>query len=68
MGSKGSVGISLLGAAQSARSQASRLNILSRARNRANLWAWLLADWPALVEFARDELHEIEALVFRQQP
>lgn len=56
--------MSLLEAARNARSVPSRVNVYSRARKRHDLWARLLADWPALVEFARRDAQAIEALLY----
>lgn len=58
------VSLSMLPAARKARSVPSRINVLSRARKRADLWSRLLADWPALAEFARRDAEAIEALCF----
>lgn len=56
--------LSLLPAARRARSVPSRVNVWSRARKRADLYAWLLADWPALVEFVERDAQAIEALFY----
>ena len=58
--------LSLLPAARRARSVPSRVNVWSRARKRADLYAWLLADWPALVEFVERDARAIEALCYRK--
>lgn len=62
----GKVSLSLLPAARQARSVASLANVLSRARERAERYAWLLADWPALVEFVRRDAQEIETLLYER--
>ncbi len=58
--------LSLLPAARKARSVPSRVNVWSRARRRADLWAEYLAEWPALVEFVQRDADEIEALLYHE--
>lgn len=65
VGSAGTVGLSLLDAARRARSVPARVNVWSRARTRADLYARLLADWPALVEYVQRDAREIEALLYQ---
>lgn len=66
MGSAGTVGLSLLDAARRARSVPARVNVWSRARTRADLYARLLADWPALVEYVRRDADAIAALWYER--
>lgn len=63
----GKVSLSLLPAARQARSVASLANVLSRARERAERYAWLLADWPALVEAVRRDAAAIEAIWYERR-
>lgn len=53
---------SLLPAARYARSAQALGAVLSRAERRADLYARLLADWPALVEHVQGEACQIEAM------
>lgn len=66
MGRAGTVGLSLLDAARRARSVPARVNVWSRARTRADLYARLLSDWPALVEYVRRDADAIEALWYER--
>lgn len=56
------VSLSLLPAARRAASVASLANVLSRARERADRDAWLLSDWPALVDAVERDAKAIEEL------
>lgn len=56
------VSLSLLPAAQRARSVPSRANVWTRARTRADLYARLLSDWPALVDAVERDAKAIEEL------
>lgn len=60
--------LSLLPAAQRAKSVPALVNVWSRARRRAALWSRLLADWPgdAIAEFARRDAQAIEAIFYRK--
>lgn len=56
--------LSLLPAARKARSVPSRVNVWSRARRRADLWAEYFAEWPALIETVERDAQAIEALFY----
>lgn len=56
------VSLSLLPAARRAASVASLAIVLSRARERADRYAWLLSDWPALVDAVERDAKAIEEL------
>ena len=56
--------LSLLPAARRARSVPSRVNVWSRARRRADLWAEYFAEWPALIETVERDAQAIEALFY----
>lgn len=66
MTASGRVSLSLLPAARSARSAPALANVLSRAQARAGLYERLLADWPAMVEFAQRDAAAIEALWYER--
>lgn len=61
------VGLSFVSAACSASTPTARANIAARARKRADLWSRMLADWPALVDFAERDAARIEALQREQE-
>lgn len=63
------VKLSLLPAAQRAKTTWGLTNIGSRARKRADLWERLLSDWPgnALAEFARQDADAIDALFYSRE-
>lgn len=58
------VSLSLLPAAQRADSVRGRVNVCARARARADIYARLLPDWPALVEYVKRDARAIEALLY----
>lgn len=59
------VSLSLLPAAQRAGSVRGRVNVWGRARARADIYARLLPDWPALVEYVKRDARAIEALLYQ---
>lgn len=53
--------------ARTAKSTSALVNLATRARDRAECYARLLADGPALVEHAQRDAQAIEALLYERE-
>lgn len=61
------VSLTMIDAARSAKSTLALVNVATRARDRAACYAWLLADWPLLVETVERDAKAIEALFYARR-
>lgn len=60
------VSLTMIEVARSAKSTPALVNVATRARDRADCYARVLADWPALVEVVERDAKDIEALFYRK--
>lgn len=60
------VSLTMIEIARSAKSTPALVNLATRARDRAECYARLLSDWPALVETVERDAAAIEALFYRR--
>lgn len=66
MARRHTVSLTMVELARDAKSTPALVNLATRARDRAECYARVLADWPLLVETVERDAKEIEAMFYRR--
>ena len=67
MARRHAVSLTLIELARDAKSTPALVNLATRARERAQCYARVLADWPLLVETVERDAKEIEAMFYARR-